>query len=297
MLVFKKPRSSFSLSYNIPCENCFLEATSGFNGGRNFLFGGMSSLCPWPSPAPTISEPPSRGPPSPTEYWDVCSGNADFDLDIEGAPLLANNLGGLGPNFDDPEELRYGQVARGIDLVVTADAATYAVADDYELYQGKWEMFGQINVHDDSTATLSFEFQDSNGGEAVELEEFYLTVFDLDEQKNDDRHEEELCVDAGQFDAYVLDDNSEVLVEEQKTACDGGDGASTVFRSSEAGFLCDNPTSPSDLGTVSCADCDQCADQDLEAYFPIDRAKRAVAGPRRLFLNSPPSLISSALAR
>jgi hypothetical protein len=49
MLFFETPRSSFKLSYEIPCVDCFLDETAGFNGGRNFLFGGSSSLCAWPT--------------------------------------------------------------------------------------------------------------------------------------------------------------------------------------------------------------------------------------------------------
>ena len=63
MFVFQAPRSSFDVALTIPCDDCFLEELTGFNGGRNFLFGGMSSLCPWPTPAPTATgEPTSLAP-------------------------------------------------------------------------------------------------------------------------------------------------------------------------------------------------------------------------------------------
>ena len=148
MFTFEKERMSFDLSYTLPCVDCFLDSTTGFNGGRNFLFGGSSSLCVWPTPAPTLAT---------TEYWGVCDG-PKYELQIEGAEILTNNLGGVGPNTGDSEVLRYAAVTekdgRQVDLVVSVqDGSEYLVADNFAEYQGVWEMFGQINVRDDSTAS------------------------------------------------------------------------------------------------------------------------------------------------
>ena len=54
--------------------------------------------------------------------------------------------------------LRYAAVTekdgRQVDLVVSVqDGSEYLVADNFAEYQGVWEMFGQINVRDDSTAS------------------------------------------------------------------------------------------------------------------------------------------------
>ena len=236
--VFRSPRKKFSLSYHIPCINCFLDATTDFNGGRNFLFGGASALCAWPT------EPP-------TDFWDACSGS-NYEILLEGATLTANNLGGAGPNFDDEPVLRYADVTtkdgESVDLVVSVvDGTEYLVADNYDKYQGQWELFGQINVRDDSTASLRFSFVDS-ADEPVVLNKFYITVFDIDQQRKDNRHKERLCIDSFQIDSYVLPDSTSLEVEDQSVACDGSPGSSTIFRSTEAGFECDNPTDPLDLG-------------------------------------------------
>lgn len=118
----------------------------------NFCLEDLCAFDQVPSAAPTVSPAPSGGPtlppsaswpPSaaPTDYWDVCAGS-DYDLEIEGSDILANNLGGAGPNFDDEPVLRYAEVTtkggRAVDLVVSVqDGSEYAVADNYELYQGE----------------------------------------------------------------------------------------------------------------------------------------------------------------
>ncbi|KAH8066227.1 hypothetical protein JL722_644 [Aureococcus anophagefferens] len=60
-LAFGAPTASFEVHYAIPCVDCYLAATAGFDGGRSFLFGGASrALCALPSAAPT--PPPTPGP-------------------------------------------------------------------------------------------------------------------------------------------------------------------------------------------------------------------------------------------
>jgi hypothetical protein len=50
MFVFRCPRSSFEVHLAAPCETCWADR------GRNFVFGGESNLCAWPSRAPTIGK-------------------------------------------------------------------------------------------------------------------------------------------------------------------------------------------------------------------------------------------------
>ena len=60
-LAFGAPTASFEVHYAIPCVDCYLAATAGFDGGRSFLFGGASrALCALPTAAPT--PPPTPGP-------------------------------------------------------------------------------------------------------------------------------------------------------------------------------------------------------------------------------------------
>jgi hypothetical protein len=124
-------------------------------------------------------------------------------------------------------------------------------------YQGLWESFGQINVRDASTAHLEFSLVDAETGAPVELRKFYFTVFDVDQQRTEDRHREKLCVDTDQYDEYVLREGSSLVVEHQDTRCDGSAGSSVTFLSTRAGFECDNPTDPLKLGTVLCSECEQ----------------------------------------
>ena len=110
---------------------------------------------------------------------------------------------------------------------------------------GKWELFGQVNVRDNSTASLSLSFKDGYDDDFVELEKFYLSFFDIDQQRTENRHTESLCIDDDQFDEYLLSSTtSELQVTQQLRKCDGSYGSSTVFASSAAGFECDNPTDP-----------------------------------------------------
>ena len=143
--------------------------------GRNFIIGGRSALCAWPTPAPTVIE------------WDVCSGT-DQDLEIEDAEIVINNLNFQGPDLDaDEAVLRYHDVVRNapggqqIDLIVSvAPNSDYLLAEPSS--NGKWEQFAQINVRDNEPTTLRFQFVDSDTDEPVELTRFVISVFDIDEQ-------------------------------------------------------------------------------------------------------------------
>ena len=196
--------------------------------------------------------------------------------------LIYNNLGGVGPAFGDPEELRYGPTiqtdeGRDVDLVVTVASGDYFVADDYATFQGANEDFGSINVRDASTAHLSFEFRDSETDELTEISNFIFTLVDIDQNKNEGRHGEKLCVNSDLFSQYVVTTTTTLQISEDATTCEGGSGGSWSFESSAAGFACDNPTDASFLKTITCEECDQCASNpNLEPYFPIDQSDRAV---------------------
>ena len=243
---------------------------------------------PSPTPAPTVRPTTTLGPPTsaptteaPTAYWDYCA-DTDSGFDFDGASLLANNLGGAGPDFGDAEELRIGPVAtvngRDVDVAITVASGDYAVASDYADYQGMLGNMGVVNVHDGTTAHLRFSFVDAITNAAVELEKFYLIFVDIDENKKENRHSERLCVDDGEYATYVVNEPTTLVVADGATTCDGGAGGSTTFSSSAAGFECDNPDDPANLGTVTCADCDQCAESGgaLDEYFPVEQSERAV---------------------
>jgi len=117
----------------------------------------------------------------------------------DASTLLHNNLGGRGPRFNDPEELRFRQSAElGFDLVVKVDTTVNdfktvdmakAEADkaegkickptsSYCNILGVWGMFGNINLK--GTSDFVFSFENSETGEPVELPSVMFTWFDLD---------------------------------------------------------------------------------------------------------------------
>jgi len=179
---------------------------------------------------------------APSLDWAASCGEPLYDLDLDGGDVLANNLGGRGPGNGTSETLRYGSVTykdgRAVDLVLSvAPGSTYAVADDFADYQGRAGAFGQVNVRDNSTASLVFSFVDAATSAPVELERFYVTFFDVDRQKKATRHSERLCVDADAVDGYVLGEPSELAVARGGEACDGSAPArekSARFPSSKA---------------------------------------------------------------
>ncbi|KAH8055962.1 calcineurin-like phosphoesterase [Aureococcus anophagefferens] len=267
MFTFREARDSFTLSYTLPCVDCFLDATTGFNGGRNFLFGGESSLCAWPTPAPT----------APADAWPACDGAA-YDFDLSAATLAANDLGGAGPDAGDAPVIRYAGAtvkdARPVDLEVSA-VGEYLPADDLA-GQGLDGAVGRVSVRDNSTARLRFAFKDGYDGGSVDLAEFYVTFLDLDGDADPRRHRETLCVDDDAFDDYVVSENSELAVTANERRCDGSRGTSVTFSSTAAGFDCDDAAAPEDLELVTCARCDECAAEGLDAFFPVDQRDRAV---------------------
>ncbi|KAJ8606287.1 hypothetical protein CTAYLR_010676, partial [Chrysophaeum taylorii] len=146
----------------------------------------------------------------------------------------------------------------------------------------------KVNVRDNTRAFLDFSFFDSVTGDAVELERFAFTVYDIDQQTDPSVQRESFCIDDDEFHYHVISDTSTLLVTEQSETCAGGEGSSVTFSSTRAGFLCDNPTS-SRLGVVTCDQCQQCLDDEerLSQYFPINQADRSVLiafiGPQTKF--------------
>ena len=45
-------------------------------------------------------------------------------------------------------------------------------------------------------------------------------------------------MDNDQYDEYVLRESASLVFEAQDTACDGSEGSSVTFQSTEAGFIC-----------------------------------------------------------
>ncbi|KAJ8610395.1 hypothetical protein CTAYLR_008356, partial [Chrysophaeum taylorii] len=244
--------------------------------GRNFLFGGRSSLC----------EP---------RVWDICEAEVQNNLEIEGSAVTSNNLGGNGPRDDVEEVIQFADIvpdspdnANPVDLVVSVTEGTESYQVANASYNGRWHDFMMVNVRDNTRAFLDFTFVDSVTGQVVELEEFVITVYDVDQQTDPSVQRESFCIDDDEYHEYILSDTSTLRVTKQSESCAGGEGSSVVFSSTRAGFLCDNPTS-SLLDVVTCDQCEQCAENQerLSPYFPIDQSDRAVSlafiGPQSKF--------------
>lgn len=95
-----------------------------------------------------------------------------------------NNLGSLGPDFEGPEGIRYGEITevhngRYVDLLVNAASKPYV--PHYSSKNGLHGSFGNINLYNNNSIDLVFHFIDSESGEPVEMPGFHITVFDLDQ--------------------------------------------------------------------------------------------------------------------
>ena len=88
------------------------------------------------------------------------------------------------------------------------------------------------------------KFQMSSGSSYWILGDVFMrkwyVKFDVDQQRNELRHREVLCIDDGQYDDVVLSGRfttpSELIVTKQNTTCTGAPGASTTFASTAAGL-------------------------------------------------------------
>ena len=107
--------------------------------------------------------------------------------------VVVDNLGGLGPDFDQPHERRYRGVGNvngaGIDLVLRNTTAFHV--PDWPADSDRWSTvnpcsgkFGDIWVALGGSFTLSFSFEYTASGEPAELAEFYFSIFDIDQSRN-----------------------------------------------------------------------------------------------------------------
>ena len=96
--------------------------------------------------------------------------------------------------------------------------------------------FGAIHVDSDTSAELSFCFEDPNGN-GVTLPAFFFNVYDIDTSRTVNRAVESLRVRG--YATYAIADDSDVAVS--------GDGDAFTFTASMYGIGADNPTDPSAL--------------------------------------------------
>jgi len=153
--------------------------------------------------------------------------------------MKSNNLNGYGP-ASGAEAFRFANVLPGVDLVVKADDNyTPAKADKNGVYLRK---YARINMLSGTESFMTFRFVESNGQNAVKVDRFLFTVFDVD---HGDRCTSRMTINATRYAAYYVDPETELLVH---TDIGGSNWpASSTFTSSQRGSGKDNPKFPHKL--------------------------------------------------
>jgi len=164
---------------------------------------------------------------------DVCNKALSFN------GMKSNNLNGFGP-ATGAESFRFANVLPGVDLVVKADDNYRpAKADKNGVYLRK---YGRLNMLSGTESFMTFRFVESNGQNAVKIERFLFTVFDID---HGNRCTSQMTVNASRYAAYYVDQHTELSVH---TDVGGPDWpASSTFTSSQRGSGKDNPKFPRKL--------------------------------------------------
>lgn len=180
--------------------------------GRNFMFAGMSSLA-------------------------FCNVEASI-VDLRLSTLVYSNLGRKGPDFDQPEGLRFNHIlenkGKSVDLIVHALTEYNPQNISQNRLNGK---FVQINIAREQTVDLKFRFVDSETSDKVVIDFMYFSMFDIDEGRFN-HLEETLAI--GGFAASYLTDDTEIT---QTVLPDGR----SQYVSSTHGIIEDNPTEPKAL--------------------------------------------------
>lgn len=195
-------------------------------------------------------------PSSTTGTVDTCLPNSVV-LDFSESDVTQNNLGGMGPNFDDREELRYSGIGRyngrSLDLVVTTTGPGYQPADSTNNGRSSpHSKFGQINAGagipkgKNGKVDLRFTIEFGSTREAVRLPGFYMTFLDIDQNGGDGKNSKlrELFTFQGYSKAIYDKRNEDIHVEDT--------GSVLTVKSTKLGHGCDNPDDPNNLRTIKC---------------------------------------------
>jgi len=217
---------------------------------------------------------------------DDCSSVA-VELDFYSAcSVTVNNLGGQGPNFDEPEQIRYSNVGtydgETFDMIIEIRPESSYTPANYD-NNGLNGKFGIVNILLGATVDFQVSFLHSTTDELITLPYLYFSFFDLDQGSNT---QENLCMNNNQFySLHIIDNNEEVTMSTSTSPCsevddDSTTGSTILSSNSESrGFGCDNPDDPNTLGVVTCEDCTESCEVDGKnaEYFPIDQRNRSVS--------------------
>lgn len=192
----------------------------------------------------------------------TCSDEASIHINLRGAQVVTNNLGGMGPDFNaTTQELRYRGVAedhndKKIDLVIT-NTSVYTPTPGNGGNGKTYGSMGTINVLCGTSVNLNIALVDEDNNPVI-AEEFHFTILDLDNSKNA-KLKETWYVEG--IAGYSVDPNAEINITQLE------DGR-TAFKAEGQGFGCDNPTDPADLGVITCG-------EGVNAGHSIDQRLRA----------------------
>merc|ERR1719420_1270782 len=156
-----------------------IAVASDHNGGKDKVVV-VNSATP-AAPTNLASADPNR-----------CSNVKDWNF--FNAQVTQNNLGGVGPD-SGAEEIRYSNVANGMDLVLTTDAP-YKVNDVVKDYDGVMMSgegnngingkFGQVNVKGNTAVKLTFTLVEEGTNIPADVapdQTIFFSVYDLDTGK------------------------------------------------------------------------------------------------------------------
>jgi hypothetical protein len=178
--------------------------------------------------------------PGPGQYtYEPCGSDR---LGFRHAITTRNNLGNQGP--DQGDDLEEGMLISNVfpdsgqDISLLIHAISPYTPHKIEK-NGLWKNgeFNQINIKCGTETDFNFSFVDSETLDAVQIPDFYMTFYDLDEMQ-DGRGREYLKF-ADNFKSASLSKTTVVQREQEQGV--------TTFRSSVFGGRGDNPTHPRDL--------------------------------------------------
>jgi len=123
--------------------------------------------------------------------------NQTVYLDTSKQNLVRNNLGGFGPNKNDPQEMRFANPVAGIDIKITAKDGAYKATDQDGEHEGSLNLngargdFGTINVMHRGgkgkpkyrSHRFRFDFVKTGTDTLVTVPSIMFTFFDIDHPK------------------------------------------------------------------------------------------------------------------
>jgi len=173
------------------------------------------------------------------------------DWNFFNSEVTQNNLGGVGPNKEDKEEVRYANVADGVDLVLTTDSKNYATNPKVKEINGKMNAtgcdnngilgkFGQVNVKGNTAVAMTFTLVESGTDTPVEVapeQTIFFSVYDMDGNPDKKYGSSFEYVDfTTPVDSWNITDKSTVQVK--------GDNDHLSAKAGRIGDDADNPTDP-----------------------------------------------------